>query len=62
MTQKEQEELIRKIVALENLCQRGIEVEQNQKMIATLLQNCSLEDLLALDQMAQEKFNKIDSK
>ena len=56
MNRKERREIARKIVKLDAECEKGNNISENMAQMEKLVSDCSIEDLLRIDEMIMKKF------
>ena len=56
MNRKERREIARKIAKLDAECEKGNNISENMAQMEELVSNCSIEDLLRIDEMIMKKF------
>ena len=56
MNRKERREIARKIAKLDAECEKGNNISENMAQMETLVSDCSIEDLLRIDEMIMKKF------
>ena len=56
MNRKERREIARKIAKLDAECEKGNNISENMAQMEELVSDCSIEDLLRIDEMIMKKF------
>ena len=56
MNRKERREIARKIAKLNAECEKGNNISENMTQMEKLVNDCSIEDLLRIDEMIMKKF------
>lgn len=56
MNRKERREIARKITKLDTECEKGNNISENMAQMEKLVSDCSIEDLLRIDEMIMKKF------
>ena len=56
MNRKERREIARKIAKLDTECEKGNNISENMAQMEKLVSDCSIEDLLRIDEMIMKKF------
>ena len=56
MNRKERREIARKIAKLDAECEKGNHISENMTQMEKLVSDCSIEDLLRIDEMIMKKF------
>ena len=56
MNRKERREIARKIAKLDAECEKGNTISENMAQMEKLVSDCSIEDLLRIDEMIMKKF------
>lgn len=56
MNRKERREIARKIAKLDAECKKGNNISENMAQMEKLVSDCSIEDLLRIDEMIMKKF------
>ena len=56
MNRKERREIARKIAKLDAECEKGNNISENMAQMEKLVSDCSIEDLLRIDEMIMKKF------
>ena len=56
MNRKERQEIARKIAKLDTECEKGNNISENKEKMEKLVSDCSIEDLLRIDEMIMKKF------
>ena len=56
MNRKERREIASKIAKLDAECEKGNNISENMAQMEKLVNNCSIEDLLRIDEMIMKKF------
>ena len=56
MSRKESREIARKIAKLDAECEKGNNISENMAQMEKLVNDCSIEDLLRIDEMIMKKF------
>lgn len=56
MNRKERREIARKIAKLDAECEKGNNISENMAQMEKLVSDCSIEDLLRIDEMITKKF------
>ena len=56
MNRKERREIARKIAKLDAECEKGNNISENMTQMEKLVNDCSIEDLLRIDEMIMKKF------
>ena len=56
MNRKERREIARKIAKLDTECEKGNNISENMAQMEKLVSDCSIEDLLRIDEIIMKKF------
>ena len=56
MNRKERREIARKIAKIDKECEKGNNISENMAQMEKLVSNCTIEDLLRIDEMIMKKF------
>ena len=56
MNRKERREIAHKIAKLDAKCEKGNNISENMAQMEKLVNDCSIEDLLRIDEMIMKKF------
>ena len=56
MNRKERREIARKIAKLDVECEKGNNISENMAQMEKLVSDCSIEDLLRIDEIIMKKF------
>ena len=56
MNRKERREIACKIAKLDTECEKGNNISENMAQMEKLVSDCSIEDLLRIDEMIMKKF------
>lgn len=62
MTNKEKNTIARKIMELEQECQKGNNISENLSKMDEVIEHLSIQDLIELDAYMEENFEKLNEK
>ena len=62
MTNKEKNTIARKLMELEQECQKGNNISENLSKMNKVIEHLSIQDLIELDAYMEENFEKLNEK
>ena len=62
MTNKEKNTIARKLMELEQECQKGNNISENLSKMDEVIEHLSIQDLIELDAYMEENFEKLNEK